>query len=237
MEERGGAVEEDNPGAESWVVMSASPTDLSGDGATVTGWDTGVGTVDVDPECGSTTAFSTFVVGDAELVHRFERGPQADGSVAGAADVSVTPSILFTVVTLGGGVEGGAWGAAGVSATDTLFTGSFVTISADVDAAGAASAETSGGVAQVFGSAGDSGAGPKTDAVDVSGEVGRGVEGLREELVAVGAHAGADCVGAGERLVAGTVWVTVGAQVPVAGGEGACSTEAVPVLTAAAHDT
>lgn len=136
----GGAVEEDDTGEESWVVMSAPPTDLSGDGATVTGWDTG------DP---GMTALSTFVVGEAELVHRFEGGSQAGGSVAGAADVvTVAPSVLFAVVTLAGGVEGGAWGAetAGVSATDTLFTGSSVTISADVDAVAAASAGTSGGV-------------------------------------------------------------------------------------------
>lgn len=54
----------------SWVLVTTSVprTDLSGDGAPVTGSDAGVGAIDVDAECRTVTASSTFVEGVAEVV-------------------------------------------------------------------------------------------------------------------------------------------------------------------------
>lgn len=208
---------------------------------------TGVGTTDVDTECGALTTASTFVEGDAGLVDCLEGGSLVDASadVSGAGDVvTVTVSILPVVVTLAGGVEGGAsqnTEAAGVAVPETVFTGVSVTSSTAAAAAETNSGETFGAVTVAFVSTGEdrgaSTAGEPVDAAEASAMVGHGVESVCGELAAEWTAARLDCIEAAGRLVAAAFWVTVGAQVRVAEEEThACSNEVVSALTSAAQD-
>lgn len=231
---------------DSWVFVtrSAPLTGFSGD-ATVTDSCTGVGTIDVDTECGILTAFSTFVEGVAELVDCLG-GSLVEASVSGVGDVvtTVTISILLVVVTLADGVEGGALHnveTAGVPVTETVSTGVSVTISTDI--AEATSGETCGAVTLVFASTGEDRVvsiadDELADAAEASDMVGHGVESVCDELTVGGTDVRVDCVEAVERLAAVAFCVTVGAQVRVAEEEmDACSNGVVSALISAAQDT
>lgn len=196
-----------------------SVADFSGES---TGMDslTGVGTTDVDSECGILTTFSTSVEGDAGLVDCFEGGSQVDASVSGAGDVvPVTVSVLLVVVPLAGGALQDT-GTTGVPVPETVFTGVSVPIS--TGAAEANSGETFGAVTLVE-DRGVSTADELVGAAGASDMVGPGVESVCGGLTAEGR--------------AGSFWVTVGAQVRVAEEEmDAWSTEVVSALTSAAQD-
>lgn len=231
---------------DSWVfvTMLEPLPGLSGDDDTVIGSDSGVGATEVDTECRTVTASSTFAEGVAEVVYCLKGGSQGDASISGAGDVvTVTVSILIIGVTVTDGVNGGVLQkdeTAGVSATETVFTGASAAISIDV--AEANSVDTFGDVTLVFASTGEDGVvtiatDELVDAVVVSHMVGYDVKGGCGGLAAVTPHDKVDRVEAEEGLVAVAVWVTVGAQLTVAGAEmDACSNEVVPVLIAAAQD-
>lgn len=226
---------------DSWVFVTSAPLpSLSGDDDTMIGSDSGVGATEVGTECRTLTASSTLAEGVAEVVYCLKGGSQDEHSISGAGDaVTVTVSIVIMGLTVTDGVNGGVLQkveTAGVSATETVFTGAFAAISTDF--AEANSADTFGDVMLVFASIGEDGVvtiatDGLVDDVVVSHMVGHDVKGGCNRLAAVTSHDKVDCVEAGE----GLVWVTVGAQLTVAGAEmDACSNEVVPVLTAAAQD-
>lgn len=192
---------------------SVPPTAPSGDDAPGTGWHSGVGATDVDTECRTGMAASTFAEGAAEVVCCSE-GASRDDAV-----VTVTVSILFMGGTLAGAVVGGALQkaeTAGLPVTETVFTG--------VSAAGEASIGA-GGVGTMAAELVD--AAEETDIVGHDGE--GGCDALAAALVA--------CVEAVERLEAGAIWATFGAQVTVAGAEmDACSNGGDPGLVAVPQD-